>query len=111
MLQKLMLDPKQEILDIIHKNSWKYQYIQPYVSFDDQGQVKGCCINGLVMLSMGWRPTKEGWARPDGGTWETYATKMRDMYGPNIITEINDINQISLSWQDGRDRLAKLWEL
>jgi hypothetical protein len=23
------------------------------VSFDDQGQVKGCCINGLVMLSMG----------------------------------------------------------
>jgi hypothetical protein len=87
MLQKLMLDPKQEILDIIDKNSWKYQHIQPYVSFDDQGQVKGCCINGLVMLTIGWRPTKEGWAHPDWATCETYATKMRDMYDPNIVRD------------------------
>ena len=60
------------------------------MSFDDQGQVKGCCINGLVMLSMGWKPTKEDWACDSN--FDSYATKMIDRYGPNIITEINDIN-------------------
>ena len=79
--------------------------ITPYVSLDDAGFVTGCCINGLVMLSMGWKPTPNSYAGEDGlrtSGWNYIANKMRTRYGEEIITEINNINSLSLRWEEAR---------
>jgi len=58
--------------------------ITPYVSLDDAGFVTGCCINGLVMLSMGWKPTPNSYAGEDRlrtSGWNYIANKMRKRYG------------------------------
>jgi hypothetical protein len=112
MLQELMLDVRQEILNIIDKESHKYKHITPYVSFDDAGCVTGCCINGLVMLSMGWKPTPNSYAGEDGlrtSGWNYIANKMRRRYGEDTITEINNINTLSMGWKEARNGLQRAW--
>lgn len=117
-MSELLLDPRQEILEIIDRESYKYRHVNPYVQFDDSGCLVGCCVNGLVMMHLGWRPSKDKWENTDVSTvkmestgWQHYANLVSKRYGENTIGDINTINNVSEGWQDAKVKLAEFWKL
>lgn len=113
-MSELVLDPRYEILDIIDKESHKYNHIQQYVKWDDSGQVAGCCINGLVMMHLGWKPDKAEWwttyhRLPD--SWQEAALKMKERYGPDALGDINAVNSSCNGWADAKQQLKEYWHL
>lgn len=114
MKSELLLDPRLEILDIIDKESSKYQHTEQYVRFDDQENIIGCCINGLVMLHFGWQPDKTEMLCPGTGlplNWQNMAIMMKKRYGDDVIGDINVVNSGAPSWAECKEQLKEYWNL
>jgi hypothetical protein len=113
--QELILDKRQEMLDLIDKESHKYRHINPYVEMDEEGNVLGCCVNGLMMLNMGWKPMPVdgggySWRSHIGDiSWNDCENAINKRYGENTMTQINSINARSLGWESVRSLLQKAW--
>ena len=112
-MSELMLDPRQEILDIIDTDSHKYKHCQPYVKWSQEdGKLSSCCVNGLVMMHLGWKPNKNEWLYGGGGlpeSWQKYAVVFRDRYGEDTLGDINTINAGCSSWEECKEELSKFW--
>lgn len=113
MKSELLLDPRLEILDIIDEESSKYQHTEQYVRFDDNENVIGCCINGLVMLHFGWKPDKLEMTCPGPlpENWQNMALLMRKRYGENVIGDINTVNAGHPTWSECKEQLKEYWNL
>lgn len=110
-----MLDCRQEILDIIDKESSKYNHTEQYIKWGaTENTISGCCINGLVMLHFGWKPDEIDWKTsytdmPE--SWQEMALFMRKRYGDSIIGDINVVNASCNTWSDCKKGLREFWEL